>query len=227
LSEAVTVREQAAGQLDGGAVVGIAVSQVDAAGALVGCLQVGRRALLVEDRVMGVEQGGAGALALPVGAHGEDGQVVVRQAGQVVGVQLRVEDGEPLRPPAGDLGQVLVVSVGRAGGLWSEGDPQGGGVAAGGGVHEPVGQRVLDVHAEVAGEDLAAGGLIADQPLARRDGEERISDDLAEHADVGLAGADDADGCGTRRLSARGHEHPLITVLAWALTAWAPSPMAS
>ena len=63
-------------------------------------------------------------------------------------------------------------------------------------MHQPVGHRVLDVHAEVAGEDLTAGGPVRDQPLARREGEERVGDDLAEHLDVGLARADDASGRG-------------------------------
>jgi hypothetical protein len=92
-------------------------------------------------------------------------------------------------------------------------------------VHQTVGHRVLDVHAEVTREDLAAGGRVGNQPLARREGEERVSDDLAEHLDVGLACGDDADGRGTRRLSARGHDRPPNTVPAWKLTAWAPSPM--
>ena len=137
-----------------------------------------------------------------------------------------VEDGEPLHPRAGDLGQLLAVPVGRFGGLRSEGYPQRGGVPAGGGVHQPVGHRVLDVHPEVAGEDLAAGGLVTDQPPAGREGEERVSDDLAEHPDVGLACADDAAG-GALPAAARGHDRPPKTVPVWTLTAWAPSPMVS
>lgn len=73
----------------------------------------------------------SGALALPVGADGEDGQVVVLGTGQVVGVQFGVEDGEPLRPRAGDLGQVVVVPIGRVWKLGSAGYPQRGGALAG------------------------------------------------------------------------------------------------
>ena len=51
----------------------------------------------VEDGVVGAQQRGAGALALPVRADGEDGQVVVRDAGRVVAVQFLVEGHEPVR----------------------------------------------------------------------------------------------------------------------------------
>ena len=80
------VHRRAVGQGDRVTVVGVAMAQVDATGALVGCLQVGHDAFGVEDGVVGVQQRGAGALTLPVRADGEDGQVVVFDAGQVVGV---------------------------------------------------------------------------------------------------------------------------------------------
>ena len=43
----------------------------------------------------GVQQRGAGALALPVRADREDGQVLVEDAGRVVAVQLLIEGQEP------------------------------------------------------------------------------------------------------------------------------------
>src|SRR5712691_2904641 len=83
---AVVAGEQAVVQVDGGAVVRVAVAKVEAAGPLVRCLQVSGDAMLVQDRVVSVEQSGAGAVALPAGTDREDGQVVVRGAGQVAGV---------------------------------------------------------------------------------------------------------------------------------------------
>ena len=54
--------------------------------------------------VVGVQQRGADALALQVRADGEDGQVVVRDTGQVVGIQFLIKGHEPLGPLTGDLG---------------------------------------------------------------------------------------------------------------------------
>ena len=45
---------------------------------------------------------------------------------------------------------------------------------------DAAGQRVLDVEPEVAGEDLAAGGRVGDQPPGRRQVVEGVGDDLAE-----------------------------------------------
>jgi len=67
-------------------VVGVAVAQVEAAGAQVGGFEVGGRLVAVECLVAGVQQRGAGALALPAWADGEDGQVVVGGAGRVAGL---------------------------------------------------------------------------------------------------------------------------------------------
>src|SRR5712691_3212238 len=78
--------EQAIAQVDGGAVVGVAVALVEAAGPLAGCFEVGGDALPVQGGVVGGQEGGAGAVALPAGADGEDGQVVVRGAGQVMSI---------------------------------------------------------------------------------------------------------------------------------------------
>ena len=91
---------------------------------------------------------------------------------------------------AGDGGQLLGVPVGRRG-RPGPGDPQRGGVPAGGRLDDPVGDRVLDVEPEIAGEGGAAGGPVGDQPPAHRQGEERLGDHLASTLDVGLAGADD------------------------------------
>ena len=101
--------------------VGVAVVQVDAAGVFAGCFQVGHDVFLVQGRVVGVQQRGADAAALAAGADGEDGEVVVFGAGQVVGVQFGVEDSEPVRPRPGDAGQVLVIPVGRGGRLGAVG----------------------------------------------------------------------------------------------------------
>src|SRR5712691_2441327 len=83
---AVVAGEQAVVQVDGGAVVGVAVALVEAAGPLAGCFEVGGDALPVQGGVVGGQEGGAGAVALPAGADGEDGQVVVRGAGQVMSI---------------------------------------------------------------------------------------------------------------------------------------------
>ena len=94
----------------------VTVPQVEATGPLVGCLQVGRDALPVEGGVVSLQQGGADALALGIRLDGEDGQMVVQDAGRVVTVEFRIEGQEPLQERAGDLGQVLGVPVGRRGG---------------------------------------------------------------------------------------------------------------
>ena len=124
----------------------------------------------------------------------------------MVGVQFLIKGHEPLGPLAGDLGQLFVVPVGLRRAAPARGIHSAAAVPAGGGVDQPVGHRVLDVHPEEAGEDLAAGGLVRDQPPAWREGEERVGDDLAEHVDVGLACADDARvRAAGRRLAPRGH----------------------
>jgi hypothetical protein len=55
-------------------VVGVAVVEVELAGALVGGFQVGGAGVAVEGVVVGAQQRGAGALALPVGVDDEDGR---------------------------------------------------------------------------------------------------------------------------------------------------------
>src|SRR6266568_9323206 len=80
--------------------------QVQAAGALVGGFEVGGYAgVVVEGVVVGVQQRGASALALGVGVDGEDGQVVVGEAGGVTAVEGGVEGAEPVGPAAGGGGQ--------------------------------------------------------------------------------------------------------------------------
>lgn len=66
--------------------VGVAVGKVQAAGALVGGFQVGRDALVLKVGVAGVQQRGAGALALAVRADRQDGQVVMEDSRRVVPV---------------------------------------------------------------------------------------------------------------------------------------------
>ena len=79
--------------------------QVQIAGSFVGCLQVGRDALPVEGGVVGLEQGGADALALLVRADGEDGQMVMQSAGEVVaGECVRGEKTMPLAHPGDPSG---------------------------------------------------------------------------------------------------------------------------
>src|SRR5580704_11345386 len=90
-------------ELDGRAVVGVAVLEVDLAGALAGGLQVG--GLAVQCLVEGAQQRGALALALACGPDGEDREVVVRAAGGVGAFQRGVEHAEPAGPRAGDGGE--------------------------------------------------------------------------------------------------------------------------
>jgi hypothetical protein len=202
------------------------VAKVKAAGLLVGCFQVSGDPMMVQNRMVSGEQRGTDAVALPAGANGQDGQVVVRGAGQVMSIQRPVKDSEPIDLRPGDLGQPLQVPGGRVRNLSAERDPQRGSIPARGGVHDPVSHRVLDVQAEIGREDLAACGRVGDQPLAGREGEERIGDDLAQYLDIGLAGANDTAG-DRSRLAARGHDRPpnTVTVPAWTLAACGPSPM--
>ena len=97
--------------------VGVAVAQVELAGAQVGGFQVGGRAgVAVEHLVVGAQQRAADALALPVRPDGEDGQVVVGGAGRVVPVERCVEGQEPAGPGAGRGGEPVGVAGGRPGG---------------------------------------------------------------------------------------------------------------
>ena len=77
-----------------------------AAGSLAGGLQVGGLADLgVEVAVVGLQQRGADALALPVGPDGQDRQVMVGEPGRVMLVQRGVERLEPVQVRAGRPGQ--------------------------------------------------------------------------------------------------------------------------
>src|SRR5215470_6212493 len=109
------VHAGAAGQLDRRAVVGVTVAQVDPARAQVAGLEVnGRARAVVEHLVVGAQQRGAGAQALPVRPNGQEGQVVVRGTAGVVLVEGGVEGQEPADPPAGGGAEPCVVADGRA-----------------------------------------------------------------------------------------------------------------
>ena len=117
--------------------------------------------------------------------------------------QHLVEDGEPAGPRRGRRGQLLAMARWRAGCAGLGGQPQGDGIAAGGGVCQPGGHRVRDDQAEVAREDAAPGVGVDDQPPRRRQGVERVGDQMAEGVDVGGAGADHvvAGACRGHRVS--------------------------
>ena len=134
-----------------------------------------------------------------------------------------------LGPRAGRRGQPLVVvrrAARRASG--PAGSHSAAAVRPGVVWTMPLGQGVLDVDAEVAGEDLAAGGRVGDQPLGRREVMEGVGDDLAEHIrcrrrrrgprrQAGLAGG----GCCRRVIMACLR----LAGAVWPVTAWAPSPI--
>src|ERR1017187_1252967 len=126
----------AVGQLNWAAVVGVAVAQGDLPGTQVGGFQVGGNAGLVERRVVGAQQRGAGALALPLWADSEDGQVMVGDAGRVVPVERCVEGQEPAGPGTCRDGEpcFIIQWLGRP--VLAYGDPQlGCGAGRGGGGH--------------------------------------------------------------------------------------------
>jgi hypothetical protein len=129
------------------------VGEVEAAGAFVRRLQVGRYALALEYGVMSVQQRGADALALPFRPDREDGQVVMESTGRVVAVQCLIESQEIAEVRAGDGSQLLGVPVG-----WCArpvpGDPQRGGGTVKGRLDLPVLDRVLDVEPDYVESDL-------------------------------------------------------------------------
>ena len=103
-------------------VVGVAVAEVEAAGAFVGRLQVARDALVVQDGVMCSQQRGADAPPLPVRLDRQDGQVVVEYACRMVTVQRFIEGQEVTQVRAGEGGQLPGLLIGRC--TWAVcGDP--------------------------------------------------------------------------------------------------------
>src|ERR1017187_6472504 len=177
-----------AGQDQGPAAGGIAMGAVQTAGPQVRGFQVGGDLVAVQGRVVSAQQRGAQTVALPVRADGQQGQVVVGGPGGGAAVQFLVKGPEPAGPGTGDGGEPLIVALGRGRGFLAGGQPQRDGVTGGGGAHEAVSQGVLDVKAEVTGEDLVAGGRVGDQPPGDRQVGEGAGDDLAEDADAGLVG---------------------------------------
>jgi hypothetical protein len=211
------------GQLDRGAMVGVTVAQVDLAGAQVGGFQVGgSEGVAVEHLVVGAQQRGAGSLALPVWPHGQDGQVMVGDAGRVVPVERRIEDGEAAGPRARRGGQPRAVTVGLV--LWvlADAEPQRDRGAVGGGVHGAAGHRVVNIEPEIAGEDPAAGVRVGYQPPGRRQVVEGACDDLAEGIEVGRVRGDHLAGRGDAY-----HRVPSLAGASWPVTAWAPRPIAA
>jgi hypothetical protein len=89
----------------------------------------------------------------------------------------------------------------------------------------PAGDRVLDVHPEVGGQDVTARGPVGDQPPARVQGVERVGDDLGEHVGVGLASGDDHMTRARRVICGHDCCIPPLAGAGWPVTAWAPSPM--
>src|ERR1019366_3449052 len=106
------VHQGAVGQLNWAAVVGVAVAQVELPGTQVGGFQVGGHIDLVERRVVGAQQRGAGALTLTLWADSEHGQVMVRDAGEVVLVEGCVEGLEPGGPGTCRDGEPCVIVQG-------------------------------------------------------------------------------------------------------------------
>ena len=97
---------------------------------------------------------------------------------------------------------------------------------------DAAGHGVLDVEPEVAGEDLAAGGLIGYQPLGLRQVVEGVGDDLAEDPQVCRLrrdhGARRVTACPPRRALGKAHQCvPSLDGVSWPVTAWAPRPIAA
>src|ERR1019366_6659016 len=171
------IHQGAVGQVEWGAGGGVAGAEVDLPGTQVGGFQVGGNAGLVERRVVGAQQRGAGALALPLWADSEDGQVTVGDTGRVVPVERRVEGQEPAGPGTCRDGEPCVIVQGLGWPVLAHGYPQRRCGAVRGGVDHTTGHGVLDVDPEVAGEDLLAGGRVIYQPPRRRQIVEGPGDD--------------------------------------------------
>ena len=196
---------------------------VQAASAQVGGFQVGGDAVAVQGRVVGAQQRAAAALALPVRADGQHGQVMVSEPGRVADLQRLVEGPEPVDPGAGDGGEPLVVVLGRGRWCLAGGQPQGHGVLAGGGTDDPVGQGMLHGEAEIVREDAVPVGGVGDQPPGDRQVSEGIGDDLAQDPGAGAVRDDHGRGCVRQE---GGHDSiPCLKEACWPVAAWAPSPM--
>ena len=136
----------------------------------------------------------AEALALPVRADGQHGQVMLSEPGRVADLQRLVEGPEPADPGAGDGGEPLVVVPGRGRWCLAGGQPQGHGVLAGDGTDDPVGQGVLHAEAEIVREDAVPVGGVGDQPPGDRQVGEGIGDDLTQDPGAGAVRDDHGRG---------------------------------